>query len=107
MIRRPPRSTLFPYTTLFRSDFHSHITNLYGFFLTKIGVEYHSTKYEIFNEPLELETYNRVIVLNPYASNRHRSLSDDMVIKIGKEILKRSEERRVGKECRSRWSPYH
>ena len=23
------------------------------------------------------------------------------------EIRKRSEERRVGKECRSRWSPYH
>src|SRR2546429_6912779 len=23
MIRRPPRSTLFPYTTLFRSEFHS------------------------------------------------------------------------------------
>ena len=23
------------------------------------------------------------------------------------ERLKRSEERRVGKECRSRWSPYH
>src|ERR1041385_9224238 len=23
------------------------------------------------------------------------------------EFLKRSEERRVGKECRSRWSPYH
>ena len=23
------------------------------------------------------------------------------------EILNRSEERRVGKECRSRWSPYH
>ena len=22
-------------------------------------------------------------------------------------IVKRSEERRVGKECRSRWSPYH
>ena len=22
-------------------------------------------------------------------------------------FLKRSEERRVGKECRSRWSPYH
>ena len=22
-------------------------------------------------------------------------------------ILHRSEERRVGKECRSRWSPYH
>ena len=24
-----------------------------------------------------------------------------------KLILTRSEERRVGKECRSRWSPYH
>src|SRR5438874_9699310 len=24
MIRRPPRSTLFPYTTLFRSDRHRH-----------------------------------------------------------------------------------
>ena len=24
-----------------------------------------------------------------------------------KELLARSEERRVGKECRSRWSPYH
>src|SRR5260221_3302667 len=23
------------------------------------------------------------------------------------EIINRSEERRVGKECRSRWSPYH
>ena len=25
----------------------------------------------------------------------------------GKAMLLRSEERRVGKECRSRWSPYH
>src|SRR5438067_6359117 len=24
-----------------------------------------------------------------------------------KRVLRRSEERRVGKECRSRWSPYH
>ena len=25
----------------------------------------------------------------------------------GDDLLLRSEERRVGKECRSRWSPYH
>src|SRR5256885_14869969 len=25
----------------------------------------------------------------------------------GEQWIKRSEERRVGKECRSRWSPYH
>ena len=36
-----------------------------------------------------------------------RDLTD--VIDILKEMMKndRSEERRVGKECRSRWSPYH
>ena len=27
--------------------------------------------------------------------------------KIGQMSCNRSEERRVGKECRSRWSPYH
>ena len=27
--------------------------------------------------------------------------------KADKEAVGRSEERRVGKECRSRWSPYH
>ena len=29
---------------------------------------------------------------------------DDLVLKM---VRSRSEERRVGKECRSRWSPYH
>src|SRR5436853_7895799 len=29
------------------------------------------------------------------------------VLKPGLHLVKRSEERRVGKECRSRWSPYH
>ena len=28
-------------------------------------------------------------------------------IENGAKIIRRSEERRVGKECRSRWSPYH
>ena len=26
---------------------------------------------------------------------------------VDKQVWERSEERRVGKECRSRWSPYH
>src|SRR5258706_1296012 len=30
MIRRPPRSTLFPYTTLFRSVFHQHMGDAVG-----------------------------------------------------------------------------
>src|SRR2546430_12844683 len=31
MIRRPPRSTLFPYTTLFRSHFLRHTSSAFGF----------------------------------------------------------------------------
>ena len=31
----------------------------------------------------------------------------DRVFEIGRNFRNRSEERRVGKECRSRWSPYH
>ena len=29
------------------------------------------------------------------------------LLRQGKRVTTRSEERRVGKECRSRWSPYH
>ena len=32
---------------------------------------------------------------------------DDNILRKANQILPRSEERRVGKECRSRWSPYH
>ena len=32
---------------------------------------------------------------------------EDMEETALREAIKRSEERRVGKECRSRWSPYH
>src|SRR5688572_24425577 len=33
--------------------------------------------------------------------------ADRIGIEVSEEMLNRSEERRVGKECRSRWSPYH
>ena len=35
------------------------------------------------------------------------SMDQKKLNKLDKMALKRSEERRVGKECRSRWSPYH
>ena len=35
-----------------------------------------------------------------------RELSEGVIEKL-KLLTDRSEERRVGKECRSRWSPYH
>ena len=33
--------------------------------------------------------------------------TDIVVFLVDDDIVERSEERRVGKECRSRWSPYH
>src|SRR5439155_23670528 len=38
MIRRPPRSTLFPYTTLFRSCDMAHVLTRRGFLTTTGGV---------------------------------------------------------------------
>ena len=50
---------------------------------------------QIRNLILHLKQLEKEEQKNPKASRR-------------KEIIKiRSEERRVGKECRSRWSPYH
>ena len=42
----------------------------------------------------------KIILMDPEASiiNSRRAMEF---------AIKRSEERRVGKECRSRWSPYH
>src|SRR2546429_7860825 len=40
MIRRPPRSTLFPYTTLFRSPFHKvYVSNTLGKAVAVVGVD--------------------------------------------------------------------
>ena len=36
----------------------------------------------------------------------HNTLDINIYLRIANELC-RSEERRVGKECRSRWSPYH
>ena len=47
------------------------------------------------------------------AEDALRDLDEDGIVRIGAEVRPgdilddRSEERRVGKECRSRWSPYH
>ena len=49
-----------------------------------------------------------VIIALLLRQNRHAP-SSVILIAFGVAIMlvKRSEERRVGKECRSRWSPYH
>ena len=59
--------------------------------LDELGLAFRAAEFD-------MKTLLRWIVLSePY------SLSS----RIGRSNAKRSEERRVGKECRSRWSPYH
>ena len=36
-----------------------------------------------------------------------RQVTKERLRRYGQYLYERSEERRVGKECRSRWSPYH
>src|SRR5690554_7912997 len=110
MIRRPPRSTLFPYTTLFRSQYFNGSTGLvllflfsYSFVMNRILVinpGSTSTKIAVYEEekPLllktlrhsdeELKDYSAVV--NQYSFRKQVILDE----------LQRSEERRVGKECR-------
>src|SRR3712207_6870272 len=51
MIRRPPRSTLFPYTTLFRSD-QRHFNGI----LVKAGKEYPAVGFDLGHR-IHLDTY--------------------------------------------------
>src|SRR3712207_9417400 len=54
------------------------------------------------NPDLKWETSEQTnLGLDTYLFNSRLNFSVDYFVK------KRSEERRVGKECRSRWSPYH
>src|SRR2546430_14580937 len=97
MIRRPPRSTLFPYTTLFRSTLGFAQPDSKASFerlAEKVRDEINKT----FN-PEFLNRLDDVIVFHP--------LTREHIAQIVGIVLGRSEERRVGKECRSRWSPYH
>ena len=56
----------------------------------------------IAQDPLEDRSSSRLMVLDRQTGDvEHRHFTDIL------EYLHRSEERRVGKECRSRWSPYH
>src|SRR5256884_7647021 len=168
MIRRPPRSTLFPYTTLFRSwkqetvegaaqlleqarnvviipgygmavaQAQHKVRELYDQ-LTKRGI---AVKFAIhpvagrmpghmnvllaeanipYTALVEMEEINPDMpqcdvalvigandVVNPAARYAKGSPIYGMpIIDADKAKTVRSEERRVGKECRSRWSPYH
>src|SRR3712207_9210080 len=103
MIRRPPRSTLFPYTTLFRSDRWNPILDVFDEEGVRFAFEVHPTEisYDIHSTERALDAIGRreAFGFNFDPSHLYWQFVDPVKF--------RSEERRVGKECRSRWSPYH
>ena len=57
-----------------------------------------------------IKSFNRIDFKIDYSAELMNVLKQDFFprdISLIKKFLTRSEERRVGKECRSRWSPYH
>src|SRR3712207_9100710 len=114
MIRRPPRSTLFPYTTLFRSYLPGDVSfevkpevtlnaqQLKALDIVKTFMQkYGSTGVQ---EAINIACFKLLRMVAVYPVEDEFKLTD----KKGNILPDvRSEERRVGKECRSRWSPYH
>ena len=47
-----------------------------------------------------------IIDADPQANTTMAAFGEEMA-SLPQDVMLRSEERRVGKECRSRWSPYH
>src|SRR3712207_9256298 len=109
MIRRPPRSTLFPYTTLFRSvrtDQLGRGDDRHDDPVRRVGA--------VVVPDVDVERGDPAVVVEPDAD----LLPLLPLVRAGDEVLaavlgpldiaaERSEERRVGKECRFRWPPYH
>src|SRR5258707_15637730 len=118
MIRRPPRSTLFPYTTLFRSpgalqpgvwrtcrrNRSAHLDadlrgDCFSWRRLECGNGRNASKLILFAPGNSMKPV-QVISYSGYKADESPRL-----LKLGDNLLpiERSEERRVGKECRSRW----
>src|SRR3712207_9307827 len=115
MIRRPPRSTLCPYTALFRSGFarvyrlfaerglHERVVFAGG---GKLGLPDNAVV--AFALGCDLVNVAREAMLAIGCIQAQKCHTDTCPTGIATQnAWLRSEERRVGKECRSRWSPYH
>src|SRR3712207_9115371 len=103
MIRRPPRSTLFPYTTLFRSQ---RWTQRFLPRRSKEAQQVHEDLFTLIKSEAKANP-NRNDIAAHCGQNGYKEADRKQQVSERRWREGRSEERRVGKECRSRWSPYH
>src|SRR3712207_9336414 len=114
MIRRPPRSTLFPYTTLFRSGEPGVYTlnntvfaSAQTYYNTYVWNRDNGEENTFSTSYLKLKEVRLDYTLPAKLSKQTKFLTNASLGVYATNLFCRSEERRVGKECRSRWSPYH
>src|SRR3712207_9586481 len=104
MMRRPPRSTLFPYTTLFRSKRGS------GYLRKMLVHGARAALRMLSGTDTAIGRWLRGLLQRAHKNTVVVALAAKLA-RVAGAVLRsgrgRSEERRVGKECRSRWSPYH
>src|SRR3989449_10059795 len=115
MIRRPPRSTLFPYTTLFRSR-RGGDRRKYDRRPAGAGLDRPRDRGDggarVLRVETQAEALKHVRSPRPTALPPSRRYSPRLTwsfppMKTQGSNTDEIGERRVGKECRSRWSPYH
>src|SRR3712207_9577705 len=109
MIRRPPRSTLFPYTTLFRSYAREVGNRWLAAVIPPVGFALAILQHGAWNfaasallPALLPEDFNPIVMLLVVMPIYSALLTTPGLLTL--LAIARSEERRVGKECRSRWS---
>src|SRR3712207_9110819 len=114
MIRRPPRSTLFPYTTLCRSRLdHDVGAEVAPREVARVALGEDADALAVDHDRVavgldgpRVRAVGRVVLEQEGERLGVRQVVDGHPLDVRAPGL-RSEERRVGKECRSRWSPYH
>src|SRR5256885_16584844 len=113
MIRRPPRSTLFPYTTLFRSLLEGRRHHAAGAAPGRPEIDHHRrlAAPHMPGKALRIQrhglTGDQRLVAAAAVRRAAELVGRNAVGGVAMGADERSEERRVGKESRFRWTPYH
>ena len=73
------------------------------YMMTGLGIQYP----QFTSETLIQQANDAQLVWGKTSADERAAVLLDALDRVAVKFFDRSEERRVGKECRSRWSPYH